>query len=142
MSIRIETELEDRNPGVRNPLRHSHNAASAALEADFAMLVDEWRQSIRPKTTLTSLLSHPAYLSIIRMGLAARDPVVRLILTDLAANPRQWFQALQEITGEDPVPPGAATFEEFRRAWLNWGRDRGLLIVRLARRGSRRTTPA
>jgi hypothetical protein len=101
--------------------------ARSSLEERFQALVTEWRQSTNPRTTLADLLSHPAYNRIIGMGLAAREPVARLILRDLAAHPRHWFHALEEIGGEDPVPEDATTFEEFRRAWLSWGRGKGLL---------------
>jgi hypothetical protein len=96
------------------------------LEGLFNKLVAEWRQSMTPATTLASLLAHPAYNRIIGMGLLSSNAIVPLILKDLSSHPRQWFQALHEITGEDPVPAEATTFEEFRQAWLSWGRERSL----------------
>lgn len=99
----------------------------AALEREFEALVAEWRDSVHPATTLKTLLAHPAYNRTIGMGLVARAAVASLILRDLSSHPRQWFQALQAITREDPVPDGATTFEEFRRAWLEWGRSRELV---------------
>src|SRR5687767_8954830 len=58
------------------------------LETLFNSLVAEWRQSLTPSTTLSSLLAHPAYNRIIGMGLLSSNAVVPLILKDLSIHPR------------------------------------------------------
>jgi hypothetical protein len=70
------------------------------------------------------MVNHPAYQAIIALGTG----VVPLLLRDLEREPVHWFEALAAITGEDPVAPvdwGKAT--AMARAWLAWGRNRGLI---------------
>ena len=55
-------------------------------------------------------------------------PVVPLLLRELEQEPVHWFEALQAITGEDPVPRahwGDST--AMSADWLAWGRHRGLI---------------
>jgi hypothetical protein len=59
---------------------------------------------------------------IIAMGWA----VVPLLLKELRRQPDHWLWALQAITGEEPAR-GAETLQAAARAWLDWGRKRGLL---------------
>jgi hypothetical protein len=120
-STAFAAESHVKNGGKNVPVKRD------SVECLFESLVDEWRQSVTPATTLSTLLAHPAYNRIIGMGLLSSSTVVPLILKDLSSHPRQWFQALQEITGDDPVPSEATSFEEFRQAWLSWGRDRHLI---------------
>ena len=65
---------------------------------------------------------HPAYQRIIGMGWA----VVPLLLNELQRQPDHWFWALQAITGEEPAR-GTETLQAAAEAWLNWGREPGLL---------------
>jgi hypothetical protein len=70
------------------------------------------------------MIRHPAYLEIIDLG----EPVVPLLLDELQREPDFWFAALQKITGADPVPKtSAGKIKEMAKAWLDWGRDKGLL---------------
>ncbi len=51
------------------------------------------------------------------MGKAA----VPLILDELRTDPRHWFPALQEITGENPVPlEDRGVVRKMAAAWLEW----------------------
>ena len=64
------------------------------------------------------------YQRIIGMGWS----VVPLILEELNREPDQWFWALEAITEENPVSSDVAG--DVRRsalAWLEWGRERGLI---------------
>ena len=64
------------------------------------------------------------YQRIIGMGWSA----VPLILEELRREPDQWFWALEAITEENPVPPDAAgQVRRSAEAWVQWGRDRGLV---------------
>jgi hypothetical protein len=65
-----------------------------------------------------------SYQKIIGMGLEA----VPLILEELGREPSQWFWALEAITDENPVPPEAAgKVRLMAKAWIQWGREHGLL---------------
>jgi hypothetical protein len=77
----------------------------------------EWKQATMDLSSLQQMISHPAYLHIIGMGMRA----VPLLLTELEKSPDHWFVALNAITGEDPVREGD-DFDGMVRAWLDWGR--------------------
>ena len=70
----------------------------------------------------SAIVSHPAFREIVSLG----EPVVPLMLRDLAERPRLWVWALPEITGADPVPPGdGGRISKMSEAWLPWGREHG-----------------
>jgi hypothetical protein len=67
------------------------------------------------------IINHPALRAIVALGPA----VVPLMLRELEQGPRLWVWALPEITGENPAP-GVSKVSELSRAWVEWGRERGL----------------
>lgn len=100
------------------------SAEDASLQARFETLVREWNQGTAVLSSSTAIRTHPAYLAIIALG----SPVVPLILRDLERQPSHWFDALRELTGEDPVPRADwGKIQAMQAAWLAWGRSRGLL---------------
>jgi len=68
------------------------------------------------------ITGHPAYFEIVGLG----PPAVPLILERLKKSTRPWFQALAAMTREDPAAE-AESHSEAARAWLEWGRRRGLV---------------
>jgi hypothetical protein len=69
------------------------------------------------------MAAHPAYREIVGMG---RE--VPLLLAELKRKPDHWFIALEEITGENPVPPGCeGKVEQMAAAWVRWGEQGGYL---------------
>ena len=65
-----------------------------------------------------------SYQKIIGMGMVA----VPFLLAELRREPDQWFWALEVITDENPVPAEAAgKVRVMAQAWIDWGRQRGLL---------------
>src|SRR5262245_34606634 len=70
------------------------------LASQFTALAAEWKAATALLSSSTAISNHPAYRAIIALG----TPVVPLILRDLEQEPAHWFEALQAITGEDPVP--------------------------------------
>jgi hypothetical protein len=51
-----------------------------------------------------------------------------LLLRDLEREPAHWFEALQAITGEDPVRREQwGNIPAMRAAWLAWARQKGLI---------------
>jgi hypothetical protein len=94
------------------------------LASQFAALAGEWKTATALLSSSTAISNHPAYRAIIALG----PPVVPLILRDLEQEPAHWFEALQAITGEDPVPAGDwGKIQAMRQAWLAWGRSQGLI---------------
>lgn len=104
---------------------HVHAASlqeQAQLARTFQDLLETWRRETWFLTFIQQRMLHPAYQRMIGMGWGA----VPLILRELEQRPDHLLWALQAITGEDPgrhthdIQAGIA-------AWLEWGRERGLL---------------
>ena len=90
----------------------------------FRRLAAEWKEQARYLSDTRRMAMLRPYQAIIGMGL----PVVPLILQELRDDPHHWFWALEVITDENPVPTGAnGDVSLMRQAWLNWGREQGLL---------------
>jgi hypothetical protein len=84
----------------------------------FHDLADQWREETCFLSSLTRIVSHPAYREIIDMGEAA----VPLILEELRKQPNHWFYALHEITGASPVSTNdAGDIRKMTQAWVEWG---------------------
>ena len=95
-----------------------------ALRLRYAALAAEWKAATAYSSSTTAMVTHPAYQAIIALGSA----VVPLLLRDLEREPIHWFEALQAITGEDPVPHESwGRIPAMADAWLAWGRERGLI---------------
>jgi hypothetical protein len=87
-------------------------------------LAAEWKRDTVLLSSTSAISGHPAYRAIIAMGPA----VVPLLLRDLERESSHWFEALQVITGEDPVPKeDRGRIPAMRDAWIAWGRSRGLI---------------
>ena len=104
--------------------RHQRSVAQvdAGLEAEFRILVEQWKSETGTSSLVQHQVQHPAYQRIIGMGQQA----VPLILREMQRRPDHWFWALHAVTGEQPASSGA-TFAEATEAWLAWGRTRGLI---------------
>jgi hypothetical protein len=96
----------------------------AAVAERFATLAAQWRTETAFLSSTTAMVAHPAYQAIIALG----PPVVPWLLRDLQREPAHWFEALQTITGEDPVPRDHwGNIAAMAADWLTWGRQRGLM---------------
>jgi hypothetical protein len=94
------------------------------LKSAFDELALSWSTDTAHLSSPIKLMKHPAYQRIIALG----APVLPLILRDLSENGRFWFPALNAITGENPVPDDAAgDIERMTSAWIEWGRENGLI---------------
>jgi hypothetical protein len=97
----------------------SSNTTDQTTVAHFAELAGRWRADAELLAS-AELADHPAYREIIAMG----EPAIWLILAELETRPDHWFEALQALTGEDPVPPEArGDVQAMTAAWLEWGRQ-------------------
>jgi hypothetical protein len=98
-------------------------AASDRVREKFGCLAARWKAESRFLSNTVQMAMLDSYQRIIGMG----EPAVPLLLEALEREPDQWFWALQAITEEDPVPPHArGKVREMARAWIEWGRTRGL----------------
>lgn len=108
--------------GISNGAHASSAEEQARLARTFQDLLETWRRETWFLSHMQQRVLHPAYQRMIGMGWAA----VPFILRELEQRPDHLLWALQAITGEDParhthdLPGGVG-------AWLQWGRDRGLL---------------
>jgi hypothetical protein len=97
---------------------------SSALVQQFETLAEQWKAAIALLSSTTAMMSHPTYQVIIALG----PPVVPLLLRDLERAPVHWFEALQAITGEDPVPcEHWGNMPAMAADWLAWRRRKGLI---------------
>jgi hypothetical protein len=103
---------------------NTNPAERADLVARFHELTQQWKADTAYVSSTTAMIAHPAYQAIVALG----QDVVPLILQDLEDESAHWFEALQATTGEDPVPPKDwGRIPAMRSAWLDWGRERGLI---------------
>lgn len=94
------------------------------LEKTFAELAERWRAETGMSSSVSRIVTHPAYLSIIGLG----RPVLPLILAALKRKPEHWFVALKAIARHSPVKADAAgNLQEMAAAWLHWGRQQRLI---------------
>ena len=96
----------------------------AELRRCFDQYADEWRAQTVHLSVLSQRVMHPSYQRIIGLGQEA----LPLIMERLLNQPDHWFWALRSISGEDPASPEeVGRFGAMRDAWIDWGRDRGLI---------------
>ncbi len=88
------------------------------LKKEFETLVESWRRETGLHSSLSRKFTHPAYVRIIGFGVKG----LPFILAELQNRPGHWFYALKYIAGKD-VAKGAASFEQAREMWLDWGRQ-------------------
>jgi hypothetical protein len=86
-------------------------------------LRDVWQRETRHLSSVDEITSHWAYRMIVGLGPA----VVPLIIDDLSKGPDDWFEALEEITGENPVPLWSrGSRGAMAHAWVKWARRKGI----------------
>jgi hypothetical protein len=92
------------------------------VAAEFRRLEEWWFRETGHLSNLDYAYRHPAYQAVIALG----PPVVPILLRELRTKPHWWFEALAEITGEDPMrPEDAGRFDQIAGRWLDWGRAHG-----------------
>jgi len=109
-------------------VRHYYAPVTLSRQAEalgvlFEELAREWIADTRFESSLTSIVTHPAYRAIISLG----GGVLPLILRALETKPNHWFGALRSITGADPVrPEDRGDMRAMTNAWLRWARENSL----------------
>jgi hypothetical protein len=97
------------------------------LETRFALLASAWRDQTENLSSLTKIVSHPAYQAIIDLGKRG-EPILPLILKDFSEKHGYWATALRSISGENPVDDRhIGDPVKVRADWLKWGKQRGFL---------------
>ena len=99
-------------------------ATADAVQLHFQELARRWRKETSHLSIASRMAAHPAYREIINMGWAA----VPFLMAELRRKPDHWFIALEEITGENPVPPECeGKVKKMADAWISWGEEKGIV---------------
>ena len=88
----------------------------------FRELADRWQEETFFLSRSDLKNAHPALQEIISIG----PPMVPLILERMRSQGGHWFEALQQITGADPVSPADhGNIAAMQNSWLQWGERNG-----------------
>jgi hypothetical protein len=99
------------------------------IEQRFRRLEAQWKADTQVLSDPAKIMGHSAMRSIIAMG----EDVVPIILRELQDKPSLLVWALPEITGENLAPPRTEdgflkwNVDKQIEAWLQWGREKGLV---------------
>jgi hypothetical protein len=116
-----------------NRQRHGRHEFETALE-EFYREVAKWKMETMHWSSISKMVSHHSYLRIIGLGREfKKGEIERLILEELESEPDHWFDALEAITGQNPVRPDD-DFDAAVDAWLDWGRQEGIIADNHAER--------
>lgn len=95
------------------------------LRRDFLRLSAQWKTDTEFVSSVTEMVTHPAYLRIIAMG----EDALPLILAELQHAPDHWFCALEAIAQNNPVPfADRGKVKRMAEHWLNWARKKKIII--------------
>ena len=117
--------LLHQEPHVRGLGYNQYGDAVDVEPADrerFRQLADRWEEETIFLSNSERKNAHPAHQEIINLGESATP----LILERMRMQGGHWFEALQQITGEDPVSPADyGNIAAMQNSWLQWGADHG-----------------
>jgi hypothetical protein len=98
--------------------------SKAEVEDRFRTLLEQWTEETRLESNYSRLMLHPAYRKILGLG----PQVVPLILHNLSNGSGPLLAALEDITGENPIPPEHENDARLMaQDWLEWGRRHGII---------------
>jgi hypothetical protein len=116
-------------PGSRHPLPATSGGTNYRFRVNldrvvFSELASQWRRETAHLSSLDDICEHPCYREIVAMKWKA----VPFILDELKRSHEQWFDALSEITGQDPVPDSdSGNVRLMAKHWISWGYENGLI---------------
>lgn len=107
----IQDEVEETLAHYLNPVSQTN------ILLRFLQLKSKWKTDTFFLSSSTEKTQHPAYREIISLG----EEVVPYIIQDLKTNHNYWFEALEEITGVDPIPEEHyGKIELMAQDWVDW----------------------
>jgi len=87
------------------------------LKREFEIYKEKWEEDTMFSSSTTEMINHPAYKQIIGFG----KEVVPYLLKDMAKTGNHWFEALQSITGANPIQHGHRGKIQLMIAdWMQW----------------------
>ncbi len=109
-------------PMILLQLQDSMMNKKISSKKKFQELADRWEEETFFLSNSEQVNAHPALQEIISIG----QPAVPLIMERMRFQGGHWFEALQQITGEDPVSPADyGNIAAMQNSWLQWGEDHG-----------------
>ncbi|MCY4358998.1 MAG: DEAD/DEAH box helicase family protein [Gammaproteobacteria bacterium] len=125
MRLRLLLHQEPHVSGLGFGQYADYIQADAIDRERFTKLADKWESETWFISNPDSVAAHPAHIEIIDMG----DTVVPLILERVRENLEgkrktggNWYSALRNITGANPIKPNdRGNQSAMQKAWLDWG---------------------
>ncbi len=110
-------------PGRRVDAKHGGSMDIEPADRErFEELADRWQEETFFLSRSDRAIAHTAYQEIINLG----QPMVPLILERMRSQGGHWFEALEQITGADPVSPADyGNIAAMQNSWLQWGERNG-----------------
>ena len=107
---------------ILQPIAGKTSDFDDGIAAEFNRLSEEWKDATGHLSNISQKVTHPSYQAIVALGGVA----IPFILRDLETQPNDWFAALEQITGHDPIPESSyGDMDEMATAWIEWGRGNG-----------------
>lgn len=99
-------------------------ALEPSVESQFRALATKWKEDTKLTSSSSEMILNPSYQRIIGLG----PEVIPLVLKDLQESGCHWFWALQALSGKNPIKAeDAGRVKKMAQAWLEWGRENGLI---------------
>lgn len=88
----------------------------------FLRLKNQWLQETKFTSSSTIIYSNSAYKKIIDLGIKTIPWIIR----DLKKTNAHWFNALYQLTGQDPIEPEhAGIVSKMSQDWITWAEKQG-----------------
>lgn len=124
---RVREQYEPAKRTLRFYRWHSRPRYETPAARLFQREAERWKEDSMHWSSMSRIVSHPSYLRIIGLaGQAKEREIEKLILAEMESEPYHWFDALEAITGQNPVRP-EDDFDAAVNAWLEWGRQEGIV---------------
>jgi len=106
--------------GGRVKTRVSKIDKSKSIDVIFDEYYDKWYNETKYMSS-PKMFENKYYKKIISLG----DSVVPSIIRKLKKTPAHLFEALAEITGQDPIPENHwGDIEQMAQDWINWWEEK------------------
>lgn len=93
---------------------------------EFSRLAAVWRDETKYMSSIEDMADTEPFRKIVALGARRAVPVIlhQLQLELDTGLPRHWWRVLQELVGQNPVPPQLMNdLVEGSRFWLEWARQ-------------------
>lgn len=123
----INTAVESLSSLIKsNDKLSSEQISDKIIEIQFKILSSKWKNESSYISLVKKSFKLESYQEIIKM----KERVIPFLLRELSETNRYWYEALKEITKQDPVNPQHYNdFKKMTQDWLDWGRKNGYYIL-------------